>query len=146
MARRDPIQIDTANWSGDGDLTTALCEALKQVESIAFLRIEDAPAGRADTGYNFLANEIYVGFRLRRAFAWRRLGRLPVPAIVVGPDLTLAGLETRLAEIEGIGPPDYSDEAMLQYLRTERVIPPWQTRGHKIVELVRVYELTAVRR
>jgi hypothetical protein len=29
---------------------------------------------------------------------------------------------------------------MLQYLKTERVIPPYQTRGYKLVELVRVYE------
>jgi hypothetical protein len=29
---------------------------------------------------------------------------------------------------------------MLQYLRTERVIPPYQTRGIKLVELVRIYE------
>ena len=30
---------------------------------------------------------------------------------------------------------------MLQYLRTERVIPPYQTRGYKLVELVRIYEV-----
>jgi hypothetical protein len=29
---------------------------------------------------------------------------------------------------------------MLQYLRTERIIPPYQTKGYKIVELVRIYE------
>ena len=45
-----------------------------------------------------------------------------------------------------IGAPDYSDEAMLQYLRTERVIPPYQTKGYKLVELVRVYEVGTERR
>jgi hypothetical protein len=29
---------------------------------------------------------------------------------------------------------------MIQYLRTERIIPPYQTRGYKLVELVRIYE------
>jgi hypothetical protein len=30
---------------------------------------------------------------------------------------------------------------MLQYLRTERIVPPYQTRGYKLVELVRIYDL-----
>ena len=30
---------------------------------------------------------------------------------------------------------------MLQYLQTERIIPPYQTRGYKLVELVRVYAM-----
>jgi hypothetical protein len=34
---------------------------------------------------------------------------------------------------------------MMQYLRTERIIPPYQTRGYKLVELVRIYEITAER-
>ena len=42
--------------------------------------------------------------------------------------------------MDDVGAPDYSDDAMLQYLRTERVVPPYQTRGYKIVELVRIYE------
>ena len=45
-----------------------------------------------------------------------------------------------------IGAPDYSDEGMLQYLRTERIIPPYQTRGYKLVELVRLYDASAPRR
>jgi hypothetical protein len=56
--------------------------------------------------------------------------------------MTLEDLEGQLATLEQVGPPDYADEAMLQYLKTERVIPPYQTRGYKIVELVRVYRLT----
>jgi hypothetical protein len=60
--------------------------------------------------------------------------------------LAIADLERELAGKEEIGPPDYSDDSMLQYLRTERVIPPYQTRGFKIVELVRIYEVGAVPR
>ena len=52
-----------------------------------------------------------------------------------------ADLERRLAALEQVGAPDYSDEAMLQYLKTERIIPPYQTRGYKVVELVRIYGL-----
>jgi hypothetical protein len=29
---------------------------------------------------------------------------------------------------------------MIQYLRTERVIPPYQTKGYKLIELLRIYE------
>ena len=48
--------------------------------------------------------------------------------------------------IEGVGAPDYGDEGMLQYLRAERIIPPYQTRGYKLVEMVRVYEVGTARR
>jgi hypothetical protein len=60
--------------------------------------------------------------------------------------MTLAGLEAALAAIPDVGEPDYGDEGMLQYLRTERIIPPYQTRGYKLVELVRVYEVGTPRR
>ena len=45
------------------------------------------------------------------------------------------------AALDGIGEADYSDEGMLQYLRTERVVPAYQTRGYKLVELLRIYEV-----
>jgi hypothetical protein len=60
--------------------------------------------------------------------------------------MTLAALESVLAAIPEVGPPDYSDDGMLQYLRTERIVPPYQTRGYKLVELVRIYEVGAERR
>jgi hypothetical protein len=41
--------------------------------------------------------------------------------------------------MESVGAPDYSDESMLQYLRTQRVVAPYQTRGYKLVEMVRIY-------
>ena len=55
--------------------------------------------------------------------------------------MTSAGLEATLAAMQDIGEPDYADETMLQYLRTERIVPPYQTRGYKLVELVRIYEV-----
>jgi hypothetical protein len=55
--------------------------------------------------------------------------------------MTLTTLEVRLSASERVGPPDYTDNAMLQYLRAERIVPPYQTRGYKLVELVRIYEL-----
>jgi hypothetical protein len=51
-----------------------------------------------------------------------------------------------LGAIPDVGEPDYGDEGMLQYLRTERIVPPYQTRGYKLVELVRVYEVGTPRR
>ena len=55
--------------------------------------------------------------------------------------MTVPGLEAALTSIPDVGPPDYSDDGMLQYLRTERIVPPYQTRGYKLVELVRIYDL-----
>ena len=54
--------------------------------------------------------------------------------------MTVNGLERTLSAIADIGAPDYSDEGMLQYLRSERIVPPYQTRGYKVVALVRIYE------
>jgi hypothetical protein len=54
--------------------------------------------------------------------------------------LTLPGVEELLAADNDVGRPDYADGMMLQYLRTERIVPPYQTRGYKLVELVRIYE------
>jgi hypothetical protein len=50
-----------------------------------------------------------------------------------------AGVESLLAAAEGIGPPDYLDDGMIQYLRAERIVAPYQTRGVKVVEMVRLY-------
>ena len=77
----------------------------------------------------------------------RRFGVIPRSVVVTEKRMTLSQLESALASIDGVGEPDYSDEGMLQYLRTERIIPPYQTRGVKLVELVRIYEAgTAPRR
>jgi hypothetical protein len=29
---------------------------------------------------------------------------------------------------------------MLQYLRSDRIVPAYQSRGYKLIELVRIYE------
>lgn len=135
-----PVDVDASGWSGDGDLTIQIVEALKAVDGVEAIRVEDAPASRAGTGFNFLANEIYIAFSVvRRSVRARRFGVIPVTQYIDEPVLTLAALEVQLAAIEGIGPADYSDEGMLQYLRAERIVPPYQTRGYKQVEMVRVY-------
>jgi hypothetical protein len=117
---------------------------LRTLDAIRFIRVEDAPASRSEADYNFVSNEIYVAFTsdARRERA-RRFGFLPAARTVQTKAMTVADLERAMTAAPGIGPPDYSDEGMLQYLRTERIIPPYQTRGYKLVELVRVYEAGA---
>jgi hypothetical protein len=134
------VQLDTSGWSGDGALTQQLIDALRVLPQVLFLRVEDAPASRADAGFSFISNELFVGFASTRHATWRRiLGVVPVPIVSRVADMTLNDLEARLCEVDGIGAPDYSDAGMLQFLRAERVIPAYQTRGYKLVELVRIY-------
>ena len=141
------MRVDTTAWSGDGDFTIELLEILKGVDEIAAIRVEDAPASHSGAGFNFLVNEVFVTFSTatRRTRA-RWLGLVPILRRVEERLLTLAGLESRLAAHETVGPADYSDEGMLQYLRTERIVPAYQTRGYKLVELVRIYEAGTPRR
>jgi hypothetical protein len=134
------MDVDTQAWSGEGDFTVRLLAILEQIDGIAALRVEDAPASRSGTGYAFLANEIFVRFATRRTRRpARRFGVLPGTRVVETPMLTLAALQSRLAGIEGIGAADYVDDQMIQYLRTRQVVAPYQTRGYKLVEMVRLY-------
>jgi hypothetical protein len=71
----------------------------------------------------------------------KRFGFIPSTRIVSEAVMHVSALEATLSGIPDVGEPDYSDETMLQYLRTERIIPPYQTRGYKLVELVRIYEV-----
>ena len=71
----------------------------------------------------------------------RRFGFLPGSRTVVVKAMTISTLESALTTFADVGAPDYSDEGMLQYLRTERIVPPYQTKGYKLVELVRIYEV-----
>jgi len=140
------MRIESAGWGGEGTFTGVLLEALKTVDAIEFMRVEDAPASRAESGYAFISNEIYVTFKSgSRTETRRRLG-LPWPAKVEVKLLTLGGLASRLGQAEGVGEPDYADDGMLQYLRTERIVAPYQTRGYKVVEMVRIYETGTPRR
>jgi hypothetical protein len=140
-------EVETSNWSGEGTFTQVLVDCLKQVDGVSAVRVEDAPASRSEADYNFMSNEIFVVFeRATRSEPIRRLGLFLGTRAVEYPRLTVAGLEAVLATVPDIGSPDYSDEGMLQYLRTERIIPPYQTKGYKLVELVRVYEAGTPRR
>ncbi|MFB3853982.1 MAG: hypothetical protein ACE148_09190 [Vicinamibacterales bacterium] len=133
-------EVDSSGWSGEGDFTAVLLRALQEMGGLRFVRVEDAPSSRAEAGYNFVANEIYIGFEQRMLVEpVRLLGIIPVRRRRRQSAMSLEGLERQLASIEGIGPADYADEGMLQYLRVQRVIPPYQKRGYKIVEMVRVY-------
>ena len=136
------VVVDSGGWSGEGEFTQKLIERLRGVEQLAGVKVEDAPATRSDADYNFVANEIFVTFATaEREEPTKRLGFIPGTKRVSEKRMTLAGLEAVLESSEGIGPPDYGDEGMLQYLRTERIIPPYQTKGYKLVELVRIYEV-----
>jgi hypothetical protein len=140
-------EIDVSKWSGEGTFTLTLVERLKAIDGLAFVRVEDAPASRSEADYNFMSNEIFVLFETgTRQEPTRRLGLFPGTRSVLYKKMTVADLEARLASMPDIGSPDYSDEGMLQYLRTERIIPPYQTKGYKLVELVRIYEAGTPRR
>jgi hypothetical protein len=141
------IDVDTSNWSGEGAFTQVLLERLRQLEVVVFLRVEDAPASRSEADYNFISNEIFVGFATEaRQEPARRFGFIPSTREVVTKVMTVPDLERVLGDLPDIGEPDYADGGMLQYLRTERIIPPYQTRGYKLVELVRIYEADAAPR
>jgi hypothetical protein len=141
------VELDTSKWSGEGEFTALLVERLRGLSSIAMVRVEDAPASRSDADYNFISNELFVAFTTNvRRERFHRFGILPASRAVVEKDMTVAGLERALAALSDVGAPDYSDDGMLQYLRTTRIVPPYQTRGYKLVELVRIYEIGADRR
>ena len=122
-----PSEIDLTKWSGEGSFTQTVIDRLRDLEQVRFVRVEDAPATRSDADYNFISNEVFVEFATAmREEPVKRFGILPA---------------TRIVPYK----PDYSDEGMLQYLRAERIVPPYQTRGYKLVELVRIYEAGGAR-
>ena len=138
------LEIDTAGWSGEGTFTSTLVEGLKGLKSIVFLRVENAPSSRTDADYMFISNEIYVKFHdVAEKVPSRVLGIFPVQRVVMKPSMSLVDLEAQLTGMMEIGPADYADDTMLQYLKTERIVPPYQTRGYKLVEMVRVYAISA---
>ena len=142
-----PFELDTSAWSGEGTFTQLLVDRLREVSGIRFVRVEDAPATRSEADYNFISNEIFVAFdTVERRERTIRFGFLPSTRVVRAKSMTLTGLEATLSGISDVGAPDYGDDGMLQYLRAERVVPAYQTRGYKIVELVRIYEVGTPRR
>lgn len=135
------MHLDSGGWSGEGAFTQIVIDRLRAIEQIAAVKVDDAPATRSEADYNFMANEIFVTFATRvEREPIRRLGIIPGTKRVTAKAMTFDALVKVLEESEGIGPADYADEGMIQYLRTERIIPPYQTRGYKIVELLRIYE------
>ena len=142
------MNVHATGWSGEGDFTKRLIQEMEGMPGIASLKVEDAPASRADSGFSFISNEVYIVFATRhRTIRARRFGFIPVSRVVNDTLLSIPTLETALAAVPEIGLPDYSDGGMLQYLRTERILQRFQTRGFKLIELVRIYEAgTAPRR
>ena len=141
------MDLDTADWSGEGEFTQTLIDSLQRLDGVVCLRVEDAQSSRSAVEYNFISNELFVKFRTRnRLVRTRMMGLLPITRTVTETAMTVTDLERALSALQEVGPPDYADDGMLQFLRTERIVPPYQTRGYKLVELVRVYDAGAAPR
>lgn len=137
-----PSDVDATKWSGEGTFTQIVIDRLRVLDSVRSVRVEDAPATRSEADYNFVSNEVFVEFVTTvREEPIRRFGILPATRSVPHTTMTMTDLEKVLTALDDVGAPDYADEGMLQYLRTERIVPPYQTRGYKLVELVRIYEV-----
>ena len=142
-----PSELDTSAWTGEGSFTQLVIDRLRELDAVRLVRVENAPSTRSDADYNFISNEVYVAFAtVDRQERMKRFGWLPGSRTVTEKVMTLSGLEAVLADIADLGAPDYGDEGMLQYLRAERIIPPYQTKGYKLVEMVRIYEVGTPRR
>ena len=141
------MDVDISKWSGEGEFTQQLIDQLQQVGALRLARVEDAPASRSEADYNFISNEIFVVFATEtHREPVKRLGVFPGHRTIERPAMDMPGLQRALQQMPAIGEPDYADEGMLQYLRTERIVPPYQTKGFKLVELVRIYEAGSPRR
>ena len=135
------MHVDSTGWSGEGEFTQVLVNRLSAVDQVASVKVEDAPATRSDADFNFIANEIFVTFASEPRYEpFKIAGLFTSRRRVDVKSMTFEALVTLLEQSDGIGPADYADEGMIQYLRTERIIPPYQTKGYKLVELVRIYE------
>src|ERR1700704_2600239 len=111
------MELDTTKWSGEGTFTGLLIEHLRTLDTIALVRVEDAPASRSEADYNFVSNELFVAFTTKvRRERIRRFGILPGSRAVTEKEMTIVGLEKALTGLFDVGAPDYSDEGMLQYL------------------------------
>ena len=135
------MHVDSGGWSGEGAFTQVVIDRLRAIDKVALLKVEDAPATRSDADYNFIANEIFVTFSTEDRYEpFKIAGLFTSRRRITEKAMTFEALVKLLEETDGIGPADYADEGMIQYLRTERIIPPYQTKGYKLVELVRIYE------
>ena len=81
-----PLETDTSDWSGEGTFTQLLIERLREIDAVRFVEIEDAPATRSEADYNFISNELFVGFAtVDRQEPVKRFGILPGSRTVTGP-------------------------------------------------------------
>src|SRR5437879_13716518 len=102
-----PCEIDASKWSGEGAFTQLILDRLRGVDTIALLRVEDAPATRSEADYNFISNEIFVRFTMKtRQEPTRRFGFLPASRSVVEPTMTMASLEAALTNLPDVGAPE----------------------------------------
>ena len=60
--RATVMQVDTSNWSGEGTFTQVLIDRLREMDRVILVRVEDAPATRSEADYNFISNELFIGF------------------------------------------------------------------------------------
>ena len=136
------MDLDTSGWSGEGGFTQQLVDWLVTQATVVLVKVEDAPSTRSDVEYNFISNEIFLRFQTQeRVERARRWGFLPMTRTVADRLMTIEQLEPLLADEVEIGPPAYADDGMIQFLHTERIIPPYQSKGYKLIELVRIYEV-----
>ena len=141
------MKLDTSKWSGEGTFTQLILDHLQTIDQVSLVRVEDAPASRSEADYNFISNEVYVAFAtVTHKERVVRFGIIPTSTTREEKAMTFAGLEAALTSAPAIGAPDYADEGLMQFLRTERIVPPYQTRGYKLVELVRIYEVNGAAR
>src|SRR5471030_3093987 len=111
-----PLELESSAWSGEGTFTQLLIDRLQHVDGVRFVRVEDTPATRSDADYNFISNELYIGFdTVERREPIKRFGILPGFRTVMEKAMTLTGLEAILTGLDDVGAPDYGDEGMLQY-------------------------------
>src|SRR3989475_12542490 len=111
-----PFELDTSAWSGEGTFTQLLLDRLSGIDGVRFVRVEDAPATRSDADYNFISNELFVGFATNdRHERIKRFGVLPGVRTVTEKAMTLSGLESALTAIAAVGAPYYRDQGMQQY-------------------------------
>ena len=105
------MEVDASGWSGEGEFTKRLIDALEALGVVNRVKVEDAPASRADAGFSFVSNELFVTFAsTERIVRSHRLGFIPRSMAVREKVMSLAGLETALAAVDDVGGPDYSDE------------------------------------
>src|ERR1700687_1074843 len=99
-----PFEIDRAGWTGEGTFTQVLIDRLGEVEGVRFLRVENAPATRSDADYNFISNELFVGFAtIDRQEPIRRFGLFPGSRTVIEKAMTIADLEAALTAMSDVG-------------------------------------------